>query len=145
MRDTPLISQATPIRSPMPMPGVNTYSHRSPVPRPPSLYDVLVEKTETTYVARALFWPHEEIIAETREAVLTKALAVIQKHLSQSEIVTLSVDTAPKQDAHSGVATERQGLGTRISKRFAAIGGVDLDIPARSMPRPAPTFDDDTR
>jgi len=39
--------------------------------------------------------------------------------------------------------SENVGLGTRIAQRFAAIGGVDLDIPARSMARPAPIFTDD--
>ena len=39
--------------------------------------------------------------------------------------------------------SERKGLGTRISKIFAEIGGVDLEIPARSAVRPAPDFSDE--
>jgi plasmid stability protein len=31
-------------------------------------------------------------------------------------------------------------LGTRISQHFKALGGVDLPIPERSEPRPAPDF-----
>jgi len=46
------------------------------------------------------------------------------------------------QDKTSKDALEKRGLGTRIAQRFAAIGGVDLDIPTRSMARPAPTFFD---
>jgi plasmid stability protein len=36
----------------------------------------------------------------------------------------------------------REGLGSAIHKRFAAIGGVELDIPPREFSsRPIPTFD----
>jgi len=35
------------------------------------------------------------------------------------------------------------GLGTRISQRFAAAGGVDLPEVARSMPRPPPELPQD--
>ena len=38
---------------------------------------------------------------------------------------------------------DQRGIGSRIHKRFAAIGGVDPIIPARSMPRPAPDFTED--
>ena len=31
-----------------------------------------------------------------------------------------------------------KGLGSRIHQRFAAAGGLDLSLPARSAPRPAP-------
>ncbi len=31
---------------------------------------------------------------------------------------------------------DQKGLGSRIHERFAKIGGVDLALPARSMPRP---------
>jgi len=34
----------------------------------------------------------------------------------------------------------QKGIGSRIHKRFAEIGDVDLVIPARSMPRPTPDF-----
>jgi plasmid stability protein len=34
----------------------------------------------------------------------------------------------------------RTGLGSRIVRRFAAVGGVDLPDPGRSMPRQPPTF-----
>ncbi len=33
-------------------------------------------------------------------------------------------------------ADDKKGLGSRIHERFAKIGGVDLALPARSMPRP---------
>ncbi len=32
------------------------------------------------------------------------------------------------------------GLGTRVAKRFAAVGGVVLDLTPRSKPRSAPSF-----
>jgi|GEM_PF-5072188 len=80
--------------------------------------------------ARALLWPHEEVIAITREGALQKTRAMILRRLSQSEFVQVAIEPIP----------ERKGLGTRISQRFAEIGGVELDIPARSMPRPAPNF-----
>jgi plasmid stability protein len=35
---------------------------------------------------------------------------------------------------------ERKGLGTLIAQEFSAIGGVELEIPPRSFPRPAPSF-----
>lgn len=35
-----------------------------------------------------------------------------------------------------------RGLGTRIHQSFATLGGVDLDLPARTeRPRPAPLWD----
>lgn len=33
-----------------------------------------------------------------------------------------------------------KGLGTRIAAIFAELNGVELDIPPRSLARPAPTF-----
>ena len=33
-------------------------------------------------------------------------------------------------------------LGSRISRRFVELGGIDLPIPERSEPRPAPGFID---
>jgi plasmid stability protein len=33
-----------------------------------------------------------------------------------------------------------EGLGSRIHRRFAALGGVDLPIPSRSPARPSPDF-----
>ena len=37
----------------------------------------------------------------------------------------------------------RQGLGTAIQRRFAALGGVELQIPSRQFSsRPIPTFDE---
>ena len=55
-------------------------------------YDVLVEKSESRYVARALFWPQDVVIADTREEALTQAREVILKHLAQSELVSLSIE-----------------------------------------------------
>ena len=57
-------------------------------------YDVLVEKIESRYVARALFWPQDVVIADTREEALTQAREVILKHLAQSELVSISIDPA---------------------------------------------------
>jgi antitoxin FitA len=37
---------------------------------------------------------------------------------------------------------EEKGLGTRIIEEFAAIGGVELELPTRSPARPAPNFED---
>jgi len=39
---------------------------------------------------------------------------------------------------------ESRGLGTFISEQFKEIGGVNLEIPARSAVRPAPTLMDET-
>jgi len=40
-------------------------------------------------------------------------------------------------------AARRRGLGTAIHERFAALGGVELDIPPRQFStRSAPTFDE---
>ena len=42
-----------------------------------------------------------------------------------------------------GSAAPRQGLGTAIHKRFAALGGVELVIPPRQFSsRPIPKFDE---
>lgn len=38
-------------------------------------------------------------------------------------------------------ADDARGLGSRIHARFKALGGVELELPARHPPRPAPTFD----
>jgi plasmid stability protein len=46
------------------------------------------------------------------------------------------------QMATNGSAAPRQGLGTAIHKRFAALGGVELEIPPRQFSsRPIPKFD----
>ncbi len=37
---------------------------------------------------------------------------------------------------------EQKGLGTSIVEEFAAIGGVELELPARSPVRPAPSFEE---
>ena len=38
----------------------------------------------------------------------------------------------------------REGMGTRIRRRFAPLGGVELDVPPRGPPRPLPdVFDDE--
>lgn len=37
---------------------------------------------------------------------------------------------------------EEKGLGSRIVEQFAAIGGVELEFPARSAVRPAPNFEE---
>ena len=43
----------------------------------------------------------------------------------------------------SSPAAPRQGLGTAIHKRFAALGGVELVIPPRQFSsRPSPKFDE---
>ena len=43
----------------------------------------------------------------------------------------------------SGPTAPRQGLGTAIHKRFAALGGVELVIPPREFSsRPIPKFDE---
>jgi|GEM_PF-3659375 len=55
--------------------------------------DVLLEKTDVSYIARPLLWPYEVVMADTREAALEKARHVIHKHLSQSEVVSLSIET----------------------------------------------------
>ncbi len=35
---------------------------------------------------------------------------------------------------------KKKGLGSRIHQRFAELGGVDLVLPKRSMPRKTPDF-----
>jgi plasmid stability protein len=38
------------------------------------------------------------------------------------------------------------GLGSRLHQQIKALaGGVDIELPERSMPRPAPEFDRDTQ
>ena len=37
---------------------------------------------------------------------------------------------------------EEKGLGSRIVAEFAAIGGVEMELPARSAVRPAPNFEE---
>ncbi len=39
------------------------------------------------------------------------------------------------------IPKEDKGLGSSIHEKFASFGGVELDLPVRSMPRPAPDFD----
>lgn len=36
--------------------------------------------------------------------------------------------------------SEQKGLGTLIAQEFVDIGGVELEIPVRSIARPAPRF-----
>lgn len=38
------------------------------------------------------------------------------------------------------IQSEQKGLGTLIAQEFVDIGGVELEIPARSIARPAPRF-----
>jgi len=38
-----------------------------------------------------------------------------------------------------------KGLGSRIHERFAKIGGIDLALPTRSMPRPVPDFTEENQ
>lgn len=38
--------------------------------------------------------------------------------------------------------SDEKGLATEIAQIMADIGGVELELPKRSMPRPAPTFTD---
>ena len=47
-------------------------------------------------------------------------------------ILTRAVNESPRP---------RKGLGTRIHERFKAIGGVDLELPARTATREPPSFD----
>lgn len=71
-------------------PPINILKH-------PLLYsmtcDVLLEKTDVAYLARPLLWPYEIVMADTREEALEKARHIIHKHLSQSEVVSLSIET----------------------------------------------------
>ena len=41
--------------------------------------------------------------------------------------------------------SQDKGLGSRIHSRFARVGGVDLQLAPRSVPRPAPDFSDPQR
>ena len=73
-------------------------------------------------------------------------LAQILTEMGQGNAVAVTPIEQRRNDLSSEVqsqVSENVGLGTRIAQRFAAIGGVDLDIPARSMARPAPIFTDD--
>lgn len=39
------------------------------------------------------------------------------------------------------IPQEETGLGSRIHEKFGLLGGVEEDLPVRSMPRPAPNFE----
>ena len=45
---------------------------------------------------------------------------------------------------HAVNQDEQTGLGTFITRQFKATGGVELEIPSRSLVRPAPNMLDET-
>ena len=45
-----------------------------------------------------------------------------------------------EMDASYVTHDDEFGLGTEISQLFSDIGGIELELPERSMPRPAPNF-----
>jgi len=53
-----------------------------------------------------------------------------------------SMEEEARQLLHQALVQDRPstGLGSRIARRFAAVGGVDLPEARRSMPRQAPAF-----
>ncbi len=40
---------------------------------------------------------------------------------------------------------KKKGIGSRIHKQFAKAGSVDLPLPSRSTPRPAPDFSNEDK
>ena len=63
-----------------------------------------------------------------------RQIAAARGHSMEEEVRRI-LDRAVQQ-------AEEKGLGSRIVKQFAAIGGVELEIPARSAVRPAPNFEE---
>jgi plasmid stability protein len=47
-----------------------------------------------------------------------------------------------EDEAREILRQELTDLGTAIRRRFARVGGIELDIPPRGPERPLPTFDD---
>ena len=86
---------------------VHTNGRHSLSQLPQTLYDVMVEKQDSAYIARVLFWPQEVIIAQTRADALAQAQAVILKHLSRSEFVTISIDPQAIVDRPAEVTNEQ--------------------------------------
>ena len=62
-----------------------------------------------------------------------RQLAAARGHSMEEEVRRI-LDRAVQQ-------AEEKGLGSRIVEQFAAIGGVELALPARSAVRPAPNFE----
>jgi len=73
---------------------------------PQTVYDVMLEKQDSFYTARVLFWPHEIITAQTREEALNRARAAILRHLSQAEFVTISIDPEVIADVQAEYAVD---------------------------------------
>ena len=63
-----------------------------------------------------------------------RQIAAARGHSMEEEVRRI-LDRAVQQG-------EEKGLGSRIAEQFAAIGGVELELPARSLARPAPNFED---
>ena len=63
-----------------------------------------------------------------------RQIAAARGHSMEEEVRRI-LDRAVQQ-------AEEKGLGSRIVEQFAAIGGVELELPARSPARPAPNFED---
>lgn len=63
-----------------------------------------------------------------------RQIAAARGHSMEEEVRRI-LDRAVQQ-------AEEKGLGTRIVEEFAAIGGVELELPARSSVRPAPNFEE---
>jgi plasmid stability protein len=51
-----------------------------------------------------------------------------------------SMEEEARQILQRALVNSPNGLGSKIVQRFAEVGGVDLDTPARSQPRPSPDF-----
>lgn len=51
-----------------------------------------------------------------------------------------SMEEEARQILKRALASNTSGLGSKISQRFAALGGVELSLPARTLTRPAPDF-----
>lgn len=63
-----------------------------------------------------------------------RQIAAARGHSMEEEVRRI-LDRAVQQ-------AEEKGLGTRIVEEFAAIGGVELELPARSSVRPALNFEE---
>jgi plasmid stability protein len=76
------------------------------------------------------------IIHNLEESITNNLLARAQKHGQSVEDEVRQILRLTFAESSSDVS----GLGSKISKRFTEIGGVELPQPVRSLPRQSPNF-----
>lgn len=75
---------------------------------------------------------------------IDESLKLKLKVLAASEGISMEEQTRRIiRDAVLVKSKKRKGLGSRIHKRFAELGEVDLELPERSAVRSAPNFQAD--